>query len=106
VAAGSADLDQLYAYDALNELIDMQQGHLNLGTPPTISSDTLAQSWVLDAMGNMSSVTTNGMMQTRTQDTANETTAASGWATPVYDRVGNMTTTPNPNNPANGLHCQ
>ena len=113
VVAGSANnLDEVYAYDSLNQLQTMQRGHWDNGNPNTgtFVADTsgLSQSWGLDATGNMSSVTTNGTTQTRTQDAANETTAASGWATPVYDRVGNMTTTPAPlsGNLTHSLGCK
>ena len=99
----------LYYYDALDQLTNMQRGHLNLGTPPTITSGTLSQRWGLDATGNMTSVTTDGgTPQTRTQNVANETTGVLGWATPLYDRAGNMTTTPAPltGNLTHSLGCK
>jgi RHS repeat-associated protein len=49
----------------------------------------------LDALGNWSSVTTDGSTQTRTANQQNEITSISGQTTPGYDANGNMTTDQN-----------
>ena len=47
------------------------------------------------------------MNQNRTADGANEiATISGGWATPAYDRAGNMTTLPKPASPGTGLTGQ
>jgi len=57
----------------------------------TVSTATTTQSWSLDALGNWSSVTTNGTAQTRSYNGQNQLTAVSGLTTPTYDDNGNMT---------------
>ncbi len=72
---------QTFTYDPLNRL-----------TANTLGG-VANQSWNLDSQGNWSSVTTNGVTQTRTANAQNQITSISGTAgTPVYDANGNMTT--------------
>jgi RHS repeat-associated protein len=48
------------------------------------------QSFGYDAVGNWTSVTTNGSTQTRSANMQNEYTSVSGASTPTYDANGNM----------------
>ena len=96
---GSPNLDELYTYDAVNRLTDMERGNLIAGSyyGKQIENATHTQSWdVLDALGNWSSFTDDSTTQTRTHDAANQITSASNWATPQYDAAGSMTTVPAP----------
>jgi RHS repeat-associated protein len=77
-------------YDQLNQLTNFARGTLNGGND-TISSPTHSQSFSLDALGNWSSVTTDGSTQTRTANQQNEITSISSQTTPTYDANGNMT---------------
>jgi RHS repeat-associated protein len=96
-------LDELYAYDPLNRLTQMQRGTLN--TTHTAISGTIAREmdYTLDPVGNWNAYTTKtggttDLSQTRTQNKVNEITAIGGtpgWATPpAYDPAGNMTSMP------------
>jgi RHS repeat-associated protein len=78
-------------YDQLNQLTNFARGTLNL-TKDTITSPTHSQSWAFDALGNWSSLTTDGTTQTRTANQQNEITSISGQTTPGYDANGNTTT--------------
>ncbi|HEY1602261.1 MAG TPA: hypothetical protein VGG64_21845 [Pirellulales bacterium] len=103
--------DELYTYDGLHRLADFQRGTFSGTDRTTITSQTLGQSWMLDATGNWSAfvdtdalVSANSVSQTRTHTKANEiaTFAASSgsvWATPSYDAAGNMTVFPQPSAP-------
>jgi YD repeat-containing protein len=62
------------------------------GVPDTVASNSRSQSWSFDALGNWSSVTTNGTPQTRTANQQNQITSITGLTTPVYDADGHMTT--------------
>jgi RHS repeat-associated protein len=102
--------DEVYDYDGLYRLNDFQRGGLN-SSQTALVSEQFAQCWSLDETGNWSSFrqdsTGNGvwdLAQVRTSNPVNEITAiamASGspWATPTYDRAGNMTTMPQPATP-------
>jgi len=83
------------AYDSLNRLTSFAQGTLSAsvggGQLDTVTTATTTQSWSLDALGNWSSVTTNGTAQTRSVNSQNELTAVSSATTPTYDHNGNMT---------------
>src|SRR5262249_17838887 len=78
-----------------NQLTDFSRGVLSDtnsdGVPDTISSASHSQSWSLDAVGNWSSVTTDGTTQTRTANSQNQITSISGLTTPTFDGNGNMT---------------
>ncbi len=108
-AANSAQYDELYHYDGLQRLSDMQRGTLN-GTQTALTSETFAQCWTLDATGNWSGMreaATGGawtLEQERTANPVNEITDISAllgptWVTPAYDPAGNMTTIPQPKEP-------
>jgi len=107
--------DQLYTYDNLNRLIEMQRGLLN--EPMTgLTQTSFEQVWGLDKAGNWSEFDeevegTPTLGQTRETNKGNEivdideSVAASPWHTPTYDAVGNMTSFPHADDPsAAGYH--
>jgi RHS repeat-associated protein len=83
---------ELYTYDALNQLATFQRGTLNSTKTGLTGSASASQSFSTDAVGNFTSVTTNGTAQTRSANAQNQYTAISGATTPTYDANGNMTT--------------
>jgi RHS repeat-associated protein len=102
--APSGGNDELYGYDNVQRLTQMQRGNLTDGNT-AISDQSLEQDWTLDATGNWSEFKdyANGSLdldQTRTSNTVNEITEISqdsgqpAWVTPAYDAAGNMTTIP------------
>jgi RHS repeat-associated protein len=102
--------DELYSYDGLYRLKDLQRGTLN-STQTVITPETFAQCWGLDATGNWQSFRQdeggNGnwdLVQGRVANPVNEITLINNtfgslWVTPVYDPAGNMTTMPQPSAP-------
>jgi YD repeat-containing protein len=73
-------MDETYTYDSLNRLATFARG-----------ADS--QSWALDAVGNMSTVTTDGTDQTRGANADNRITSVNGNASAVtYDADGNTLT--------------
>jgi RHS repeat-associated protein len=82
---------ELYAYDALNQLTGFQRGTLNSTNTGLVGSAGHSQSWSPDALGNFSSVTTDGTTQTRTSNQQNEITSISGAGAVGYDANGNLT---------------
>ena len=105
----SKNFDELYAYDTLHRLADLQRGRLN-GGHTSIGSKTFAQAWTLDATGNwqgFEEAATGGSLtldQSRDSNTVNEITGitnsvGSAWVTPAHDPAGNMTTIPQPADP-------
>ena len=76
-----SDFYEGYTYDGLNRLIasDRYAGTAN------------DQSWNLDALGNITGVTTNSVLQNRTSNSQNQLTAV-GTSTLAYDSNGNLTT--------------
>lgn len=105
--------DELYSYDGLYRLADMQRG--TLSTDKTaITGKTFAQDWSLDATGNWSGFDEddNGdgawnLIQVRTANKVNEITGISetagpSWVTPAYSAAGNMTTMTQPADPTTG----
>jgi RHS repeat-associated protein len=104
------DRDQVYSYDGLQRLANMQEGAYGSGS---ITSRQFEQEWGLDTMGNWSTFkerdtdvgSTWDLAQTRTHNTSNmliEFGATSGpvWATPPWlDVNGNMTRIPQPSAP-------
>jgi RHS repeat-associated protein len=96
--------------DGVQRLKDIQRGTLN-GTHTALTTTTFAQCWTLDPTGNWQGFRQdddgNGtweLDQARTANTVNEITnitetAGPSWATPAYNRAGNMTTLPKPASP-------
>ncbi len=109
-ASLSKEFDELYTYDGVHRLQDMQRGTLNSGHT-ALTSETFAQCWTLDATGNWSGFrqddTGDGtwdLVQARTANTVNEITditnsVGSAWVDPAYSAAGNVTTLPQPNDP-------
>jgi RHS repeat-associated protein len=77
----AAAFSETYAYDALNQL---QSFNRTGGT-------TTSQQWQFDALGNWTTVTTNGVAQNRTANAQNELTQVGGSAL-AYSTTGNLTT--------------
>jgi RHS repeat-associated protein len=98
----STSNDNLTAYDNLNRLNAYRRGTLTasgnngsgvLDTVTTGNLNTLAsssQSWTLDALGNWSSLTTDGTATSRTHNSKNEV-AAVGSNSLTFDNNGNTT---------------
>ncbi|PQO43818.1 hypothetical protein C5Y93_21770 [Blastopirellula marina] len=99
------NFDELYEYDGLHRLKKFHRGRLTVDNQ-TITSPTLQQGWVLDATGNWQNFTQNDQAdanrtldQQRLANRVNEITqiartVGQQWATPEYDKNGNMTTIP------------
>ena len=106
--------DEVYGYDGVNRLTDFDRGTIN-GGKDAISTLKFAQQWSLDSTGNWSGFKedTGGdsswdLNQSRTANKVNEITnitETSGptWATPTYNRAGNMTAIPKPADPASSF---
>ena len=77
----AAAFSETYSYDALNQL---QSSNRTGGT-------TTSQQWEFDALGNWTTVTTNGVDQDRTANAQNELTQV-GAAALAYSTTGNLTT--------------
>jgi RHS repeat-associated protein len=102
--------DELYSYDGLNRLRNMQRGTLN-ANQASVTANTFAQCWSLDATGNWQNFRQdddgNGLwdlLQARSANTVNEislvtNSIGSAWRTPAYDAAGNMITIPQPLTP-------
>ena len=75
-----AVFSNLFQYDNLNQLTSYMRGTLNGSKNGIVGSPTDSQSWGLDALGNFTSVTTDGTAQTRTANQQNEITGISGAA--------------------------
>ena len=102
--------DEVYGYDGVNRLTDFDRGTIN-ANKDAISTLKFAQQWSLDPTGNWSGFkedddgdSTWDLEQTRTSNAVNEITdvtetSGQAWATPVYNRAGNMTTIPKPADP-------
>jgi RHS repeat-associated protein len=79
--------DELYGYDGLNQLTSFGRGTLNATRDGFVGGASHSQGWALDALGNWTSVTTDGSFQTRMHNQQNEiTTGGVG-----YDPAGNTT---------------
>src|SRR5579885_1348460 len=82
-------------YDPLNQLTAFARGALSDtnadGIPDTVASPSHSQSWATDAVGNFTSVTTDGTQVSRTHNKQNELTAVGG-VNLGYDANGNTTT--------------
>jgi RHS repeat-associated protein len=80
-------------YDNLNQIQAFSRGVLSASGSvlDTISSPTHSQSWTYDALGNMSTVTTDSVPQARTFNQQNEVLTA-GTNSLAFDSNGNTTT--------------
>ena len=105
----SKNFDELYSYDGLHRLKDMQRGLLN-GFNTAVTNQTFGQCWSLDPTSNwhgFKEAATGGswmLDQSRSANTVNEITGITNrtgptWATPAYDAAGNTTTIPQPADP-------
>src|SRR5581483_266327 len=109
--------DELYSYDGVHRLVNIMRGSLNADRT-AITTATLAQCWSLDATGNWDGFREDSegdgawnLIQRRTANSVNEIadiseTAGPIWATPAYDRAGNMTTMPKVGDPTVSQVCQ
>ena len=102
--------DWLYSYDGLQRLKNGNRGTLS-GTHDAITDPQFKQCWSLDATSNWNGFqqSNNGtdwnLIQSRTASTVNEitditNTTGPSWATPAYDRNGNMNLIPQGKNPS------
>jgi RHS repeat-associated protein len=108
--AGGVYFDEKYVHDQIDRLKSMERGALDSGHS-TLDHLQFAQRWGLDASGNWRSFLEDSdgdsnwdLDQTRTANEVNEIaditeSAGPPWVTPVYNRVGNMTTIPKPADP-------
>ena len=85
---------ELYAYDNLDRITSFQRGTLNAAKTGLTGAATRSQSWVLDALGNSTSVTTNSVVQNRTHNRQNELTQV-GTTNLSFDNNGDLTTDQN-----------
>lgn len=109
----SADFDELYSYDGLYQLADLQRGSFSSTPPSGFGSQNFQQTWSLDPTGNWqgfvekSDGSTVSLDQARDSNRVNEivgiTNSTGGsWTQPVYDGAGNMTRMPQPASPGDG----
>jgi RHS repeat-associated protein len=107
--ANGAAFDELYCYDRVNRLKEMQRGTLN-GTQSAILSPVFSECWSMDSTANWSGYrqgTAPGdwnLVQQRSVNQVNEivsfaNSVGAAWATPAYDSAGNMTTFPKASDP-------
>lgn len=108
--ADGAAFDELYQYDQIHRLKQMDRGTLN-SLHTAMSNTTFAQCWTLDETGNWNGFREDGtgdgswdLIQTRTANQANEMTNLSEfagpiWTSPTYSRVGNLGSFPQPRDP-------
>ncbi|QJW98452.1 RHS repeat-associated core domain-containing protein [Frigoriglobus tundricola] len=82
---------ELYTYTAENQLASFQRGTLNSTKTGLTGTASASQSFITNAVGDFTSITTNGTAQTLSANAQNEITAISGATTPTYDSNGNMT---------------
>jgi hypothetical protein len=114
--AAGAGLDELYQYDLINRLKELDRGTLSSGAN-AITNEQFAQCWTLDTTGNWSGFreddTGDGiwdLVQSRSSNPVNEitgitNTVGSAWAQPQYNAAGNMTSVPQPANPTVAYTC-
>lgn len=82
---------EVYGYDALNRLMSFKQGEISTGVE--IPNPLKQVQYAMDALGNRTTVTTNGVATQYTANNMNAYTALTGGQnmTPQYDDNGNMT---------------
>jgi len=108
IAAGnSKNFDELYAYDGVYRLTDLDRGNLVFNGSPSIASKTFAEQWGLDPLGNWTTFKQdndgNGwdLEQARDHNEANEIEEIDESSAHVgHDAAGNMTTIPQPDDAA------
>ena len=112
VVAGAASkyFDELYGYDGIDRLQDLDRGDLNAGKT-AVTNLQFAEEWELDPTGNWKTYkedsdgdATWDLEQSRTANKVNEITDVTettgpSWVTPAYSAAGNMTTMPQPSDP-------
>ncbi len=105
----ATNFDELYTYDAVQRLLDIERGTLD--SPPTsIINQQFQQDWDLDPTGNwkefnVAEFGSATLEQQRTSNTNNEitnigATLGTTWPAPIYDEAGNMFQMTNPLAPA------
>ena len=95
VQGGTTGFDELYRapttgtyYDGLNRLTGFQRGTLDTSTHDQITgTPARTQKWTLDALGNWTTITTNGTDSNRTHNKQNQITNTNY----TYDNNGNST---------------
>jgi RHS repeat-associated protein len=112
-AAVSSGLDELYVYDPLQRLYNMQRGVLNSTKTAITGTPSAEQDWTLDPVGNWSGFITKAsgtttLNQSRTANKVNEITnitesTGPTWIVPAYDAAGNTITMPQPGSPASSF---
>jgi RHS repeat-associated protein len=114
--SAGAGLDELYQYDFINRLKELDRGTLNSGAN-VITGKKFAQCWTLDTTGNWSGFREddNGdgiwdLVQNRSSNPVNEITGitnavGSAWVQPKFNAAGNMTTVPQPATPTLAYAC-
>ena len=98
-ANASKSFDELYAYDAMNQLVDMQRGKLNSSKNAIASGKNFAEQFAFDATGNFATYKQDAagdgtfeLNQARTHTKANEIATIAGASTyTANDANGNMT---------------
>ena len=106
--------DEVYGHDGIDRLTDFDQGTIN-ANKDAMSTLKFAQQWTLDPTGNWSGFKEDSdgdsswdLDQSRTSNPVNEITnitetSGPSWATPIYNRAGNMTTIPKPADPTSSF---
>jgi len=99
--------DELYEYDGIHRLKDFHRGELT-NNDQTITNPILQQGWELDSTSNWDNFTqddttepSKDLDQQRIHNRVNEITEiarteGANWATPAYDKNGNMSVIPQP----------
>jgi RHS repeat-associated protein len=95
VLGSTAGFDELYTYDGLYQLSDLQRGELNTGGTALNGTPAWQETITYDPTGNWPNYLTKvsgstTLDQTRTHNQANEITAADPSVPLGYDRNGNM----------------
>ena len=105
------NFSEVYAYDGVNQLVDMQRGVLNSGKTG-VSTKKGQESFAFDATGNWGTYkqdNTGGgftLTQAKTHNKANEVLTIAGSSTNVaLDRNGNKTKLPKPDNWSAAFTC-
>ena len=82
---------EVYSYDGLSQVTGFQRGTLNAAKTGLVGAASRSQGYAFDALGNFTSVTTDGVSQARTANRQNEVTGVAGATTLTFDAGGNMT---------------